>query len=596
MNTKAGGFSLLTSHFSRHAASPQRGVSLLDSLVGVFLMLVIFLGIAAAFQLSVDVITNNKARAGAVALANERMEYIRSLAYASLGTSGGIPSGAIPQTETISLNGISYTRRTLIEYVDDAKDGTGASDSNGITADYKQVKVDLAWSSRAGTRHVTLAARVSPPTGLESAVSGGTLVINAVSSTGAALVGAQVQVVNASTTPTINETTYTNASGTVTLIGAPAASNYQITVSELGYSTAQTYSATAQNTNPSPANLTVTNAHTTTGTFAIDVLGSRSVNTWTQILTGTWTDTFADLSKIGTTTNADISDGVARLAGSSPYTSPGEVQSFTIGPSYLNKWKTFSWIDAEPPDTSIRYYVYDGPGTTLVPDAQLPGNSAGFTTSPVDLTGVSTSTYQAIRIDAILTTSSTTATPSIDSWSVGYDYGPQPLPSIAFTMQGAKTIGSGPNGTVYKYNNSGLTTNTSGVVSISNLEWDTYLITVNGTTTGYDIASSCASPQPESLSPGAMLSTNLYLAAHTQNSLLVDVRSAASGVLLSGSTVVVSRTGFAATSTSDGCGQTLFPSLMSSNSYTVQAGATGYATSTATNVSVGGASTKSMTI
>src|SRR3990167_8059363 len=79
----------------------ERGVTLIDTLVGSALMLVVFLGIAAAFQLSVDVVTNNKARAGAIALSDERMEYIRSLAYASIGTVGGVPSGAILQSETV---------------------------------------------------------------------------------------------------------------------------------------------------------------------------------------------------------------------------------------------------------------------------------------------------------------------------------------------------------------------------------------------------------------------------------------------------------------------------------------------------------------
>src|SRR3989338_8875141 len=94
----------------------SRGVTLIDTLVGTALMLVIFLGIAAAFQLAVDVVLNNKARGGAIALANERMEYMRSLSYPLLGTSGGIPSGSIAQSEPVVLNGITFTRRTLVRY------------------------------------------------------------------------------------------------------------------------------------------------------------------------------------------------------------------------------------------------------------------------------------------------------------------------------------------------------------------------------------------------------------------------------------------------------------------------------------------------
>ena len=120
----------------------SRGVTLLDTVVGTSLMLVVFMGIASTFKLSVDVVTNNKSRAGAIALANERMEYVRSLSYASIGTVGGVPAGSIPETESISLNGANYTRRTYIEYTDDPKDGLGAADSNGVFIDYKSVKVD----------------------------------------------------------------------------------------------------------------------------------------------------------------------------------------------------------------------------------------------------------------------------------------------------------------------------------------------------------------------------------------------------------------------------------------------------------------------
>ncbi|OGG71217.1 hypothetical protein A3F27_01665 [Candidatus Kaiserbacteria bacterium RIFCSPHIGHO2_12_FULL_53_13] len=146
----------------------KRGITLIDTLVGSALMLVVFVGVAAAFQLSVNVVTNNRARAGAVVLADERMEYIRSLPYASVGTTGGNPAGSISQSEIVALNSISYTLRTLIVYADDPKDGLGTADSNGITQDYKAVKVDVSWSSRNGIRHIILVTRVSPPYGVEA--------------------------------------------------------------------------------------------------------------------------------------------------------------------------------------------------------------------------------------------------------------------------------------------------------------------------------------------------------------------------------------------------------------------------------------------
>jgi len=575
--------------------SRQSGITLLDTLVGTFLMLVIFVGIAAAFQLSVELISNNKARAGAVALGNERMEYMRSLSYSQLGTVGGIPAGPIPQSENIALNGVNYVRRTVVEYVDDPKDGTGASDSNGISADYKAGKVDVSWLPHSGTaRHLVLASRFSPTNGMETSVTGGTLIVKAVNATGTLLPGATVQIVNSSASPAINTTTFTNASGTVSLIGAPAASNYQITVSQSGYSTAQTYSVTAQNTNPSPANVTVSNNVTTTSTFAIDVLGTRTVRTWLPIAAGNWTDTFANTSKIATSTNIAVSSNTAKLNGSAPFPSYGEMQTIAVGPSLLAQWKTLSWTNAQPGGTSIRYRVYDGAGQALIPEVQLPGNAAGFTASPVDLSNVSTTTYPALRVDAVYS-STGASTPSTSMWKVDFTAGPTPLANLAFSMTGAKTIGSGPSGTLYKYSQSGLQSDSTGTLAIPNLEWDTYGITVNGTTTGYDISSACG-PQPESLAPGGTLATDLFFSAHTTNSLLVDVHVAATGALLKNATVMLTRTGFSANAKTDSCGQAFFSGLTSGSAYTVAAGAAGYATSTITNVSVGGASRRSLSL
>jgi len=204
--------------YNTRMRTSRSGVTLLDTLVGTSLMLVVFLGINAAFRLSVDVITTNKARAGAIALANERMEYLRSLPYSQLATLGGIPAGTLAQTETQTLNGVPYTRRTLIQYADDPRDGTGGADTNSVTADYKVARIDVSWESRTGVRHITLASRFSPP-GIETAVPGGTLVIYAVNAAGGSLSGAQVRIVNASTSPAIDTTTFTNASGTATFIG-----------------------------------------------------------------------------------------------------------------------------------------------------------------------------------------------------------------------------------------------------------------------------------------------------------------------------------------------------------------------------------------
>ena len=467
-------------------------MTLIDTVVGTAIMLIVFMGVFAAFQLSVDIILNNKARAGATALANERMEYIRSLTYTQIGTVGGIPTGIIPQTEAITLNGISYTRRTFIQYADDPGDGLGASDVNGITADYKALRSDVYWRARTGERHITVLSRMSPGgSGIEAAVPGGTLTLNVLNATLQPVSNAQIHIVNPGTTPpsqAIDFTTFTNTSGMASFIGATTTGAYQITVTKPGYSSAQTYGVTAQNTNPNPGHLFVSPNQTTTGTFAIDLVSSISVTTY-SLTTGTWTDSFSDESKVSpASSNIEVSGNRARFAGNQPWTAPAELLSATITPSALSRWGTFSWNDTQPSETTITYHVYypEGGGRALVPDSALSGNSAGFTTgTSVGLSTIPAGAYASLILGANLVALNPSApSPSIEDWSLTYEGGS--TVAASFTLRGAKTIGTGPAGAVYKYEASH-TTNSSGTLTIPNLEWDSYTLSV-APVTGYDIA------------------------------------------------------------------------------------------------------------
>lgn len=571
-------------------------MTLIDTVVGSALMLVIFLGIGAAFQLSVDVVTNNKARGGAIALAAERMEYIRSLTYASVGTSGGIPAGGIAQSETVVQNGITYTRRTVVEYADDPKDGSGAADGNGITSDYKVAKVDVAWTSRTGTRHITLVSRFEPPAGMEIACAPpcGTLTVNVANAASQPLSSVSVSIVNASTTPPININTFTNASGTVSFIGAPASAGYAIVVTKTGYSTARTYSVTSGNSDPNPGNLTVSNNQTTVGTFQIDILSTLAVTTY-SLSTNTWSDTFSNDSKIGaSTSNIEVSGNRARFAGSQPWTAPADLYSLTITPTALSRWGTFSWNDTQPAETTITYHVYypTGPTFSLLPDSVLAGNSTGFSAgTSVDLSGVPASIYPSLVLHAHLVALNPSApSPSIEDWELTYESG-QGI-AIPFTLRGIKTIGNGPSGVIYKYDQVH-TTNSSGTLTLPAMEWDTYTMTV-ATPTGYDIASSCPT-QPMVLAPNSSLAAQIFFSAHTDNSLLVDVKNPTGG-LLSGASVHLTKGGsYDKTTTTDACGQAFFSALTNGN-YSITASSTGYQTYSSDLVDVTDTSRFSITL
>ena len=566
----------------------RRGVTIIDTLVGVALMALTFMGISAVFQLSVDVVTNNKARTTAIALANQRLEYAHSIAYASLGMQNGIPAGIIPETETTTFNGVNFTRRTFIAFKDDPADGVGASDTNNIQEDYKMVKVDVSWNIHGNTKHVSIATRISPP-GLETNLGGGMLAIAAVNATGVAVPGATVRIVNNSLAPTVDETLLADASGTAYVLGAPTSTAYQIIVTTPGYSTAQTYPVSAQNTSPTPLNLTVTDNVTTAGTFAIDLLGRKIINTWTQIFSAAWSDTFPDASKLAATASTTVSGGSLTLLGSA---ATGTALSVSFGTSTIASWGTVTITHTIPSGTAILYRVYDSTGTTLVPDGQVPGNSAGLATTIINLSGVSTSTYKLLTLGATLSTTNASK-PSVDSWAVGYTYGPLTLGNIGINIQGTKSIGSGPGGMVYKYTTN-TTTSSLGTITLNGLEWDSHTISVLSSS-GYDAASVC-NPQPEALAPGATLSTDVYLAPHTTNSLLVDVRLQSNGSLLSNAAVNINRSGTNLWALTDRCGQAFFSGLTSAANYTVTSGITGHATTTMTNVNISGQTRSSVVV
>lgn len=569
----------------------ERGSTLLDAVVGTALMLVVFVGIVGAFRLAVMAVSNNKARAGAIALANERLEYIRSLSYDAIGTTGGIPAGALAQEEEISLNGVEYTRRTLVSYEDDPGDGLEGADSNGVETDYKAIKTSVAWEGRAGTHTITLVTRVSPP-GIESAVPGGTLAFNIVDATLDPVANAGVRILNSGIVPAVDLVRYTDSDGLVTVLGVPPGAGYQITVAKSGYSSAQTYGVDATNTNPLPAHLGVALDTTTAATFAIDLLSEKRIETYTPVRAGTTTETFAGDSGIASSTLITVAGGVARLtAPFGDYPPEGTFASITVSTSSLTQWKTFSWESDEPSGTAVAFQIYDGSNVAPIPDSQLPGNSEWFTTSPIDLSGISTSTYGGLVVYGKLTTTDASSTPRVEEWHLSYDSGPHPLPNISFTMTGTKTIGTTAGGAqIYKYAET-LSSGANGVLSLENIEWDAYTIVV--TDTDYHVASIC-NPQPETLAPNSTQTTRLYLTPRTANSLLVDVKSGA-GAVIPNASVRLFRGAYDVTDTSDTCGNAFFESLSagspgSGNPFSIEVSASGYQTHSASDVSVSGSS------
>lgn len=564
-------------------------MTLIEVVVAIGFFTVAFIGLYGLFQASLRYIAVAKARESALSLAVERMESIRAMPYASVGTVQGIPAGTIPQNETITQDGISYNRRTLIQYMDDPADGSGSSDSNGIAADYKRAKVEVSWTTPSGTTSVAMVSNLIPQ-GLESLGEGGILSALVFDAQGVAVPDATVRIYNALATSTIDIATYTNDAGFIIFPGTPVATGYQITVSKPGYSSAQTYAVSPENPDPDPGHLSIALGQTTTGSFSIDRLASLSVRTWKAVQPATTTDFFANASAIGSAASTTVSGGALILSGPAPYPLQGSAYSTSTAPANLSQWKTLAWSSSLPAGTAlaVRLYTHSGGEYTLLPDSALAGNSSGFTQSPVVLSGISTSTYPELFIGASLSTTDPSATPSILDWSLGYAVGPSAFPSAVFTLRSGKTIGmSGSGAAVYKRNIS-VTTNAIATYTDSAIEWDSYTMSV-ASTTGWDLAGSCPL-QPVAVEPQSNVTADLYLYPHSANSLMVSVRNATSSTAVGGASVTLSRTGFSNVQTTDSCGNAFFSALQSGSAYSITTSAAGYTATTTPNISVAGQS------
>ena len=223
-----------------------QGFSLVEVLIIMFIVAIAFVGFYSTFMVGSRFIVDSKNRLGAIALANEKMEIVRNLAYDDVGLQGGVaPIGNILQDEDVTANGRSFHVYTQIEYDDDPFDGLVANNSDSIPTDYKVVRIVVSWQDGNGqTQEVVSVSRFVPP-GLETNVGGAPLAINVANSGGTGVSQASVHIVNNSVSPVINTTIQTDSAGHIMFPSAPASiGEYQFTITKSGYETISTTTAT----------------------------------------------------------------------------------------------------------------------------------------------------------------------------------------------------------------------------------------------------------------------------------------------------------------------------------------------------------------
>lgn len=251
------------------------GFTLIEALLFLFLFSVITMAFYQTWVAATNHIVNVKNRLGAVAVANQQMEIIRSIIFDDIGTTTGIPVGTLVENQTLLVNNAEYTVHTLVQFVDDAADGTlGLGDI--APNDYKKVTITVSWGAASVNEQVVTTSLFSLD-GVESVAAGtGILSVNVLDTAGVGISGATVNISNSGVSPTVNITASTDTNGNLSFPGAPTSvQGYHITVSKSGYYSNTTYPPYPTSAfNPVNIHATVVAGSLTAETLVIDEYSS----------------------------------------------------------------------------------------------------------------------------------------------------------------------------------------------------------------------------------------------------------------------------------------------------------------------------------
>jgi len=564
----------------------KKGLTLIEVIIGIALFLLFFVGIFGAWRLSLKVIFQSKTRTIATSLANQIIEKIRNLPYEKVGTIDGYPSGDIPSVENTSLNGIDFTISTNIDYIADERDGI-AQPEDSCPNDYKRATVTVSWGGRY-TGEVSLSTDIAPKDEIqECEISGGILWVKVFNSQGELVEGANVEIedvfsdLEKSCTTSLTEKCY--------IVLPPSeegkGENYKIIVTKSGYSQDETFREGdifngEKIYSPQKPNATILEGEVVQKSFSIDKLSSFNVETRSSRGKEVFLDEFEDSSKISEISNVSIENGEVKLAKSNgEYFSSGYLISIPISHPSLKEWGSLSFDFSLPSDTDFNCQIlyFNGETWELIPDSDLPGNSTGFKTSPVDLSSLDSSVYSQLKIKGNLSTSNLSNTPILFSWSLSYFTKESfPIGEVSFHLQGEKFVGEDAEGNkIFKYSED-LTTQSDGTLSISGLETDLYTFSdFVKSEENLELVEIVPGPQPVSLLPDTIVNVTLYLEA--ENTLLVRVLDEDSQSPILGAQVTLSKNGFEETKLTDEKGETFFIPL-EEGMYNLTVSAEGYET------------------
>jgi len=268
----------------------QKGFTLIDVLVGSFLVTIIFVGIFGAYQLGFQVLGLGQSRVVAINTANEEMEKIRNLPYASVGTVGAelpFAEGSLSSTKVVARNNTDYTVETRVKYIVDSTDGLG-SPEDPCPNDYKRVDIGVSWGGIFGG-DVSLVTDIVPQDlAQECSQTGGVLDISVFDAYGAMVISPLIEVYDAATDELVDSATPDSGHY---YFSVPAG-EFKVVVSKSGWNSSRTYGddevATPEKPDPDVGEGEVEQL-----AFSIDDLSSFEINTLSIVTTEEGEETVA---------------------------------------------------------------------------------------------------------------------------------------------------------------------------------------------------------------------------------------------------------------------------------------------------------------
>ena len=118
--------------------SRQAGFSYIEVLVGIMLLAIVAGGIVQGLAATSSALGTSKVETTATKLATAALDRAHRMAYEDVGTVGGSPPGIIPASTTQTVNNVTFTVVTDVEYIDDPALGQPQTYVN-----YKRVTVTV---------------------------------------------------------------------------------------------------------------------------------------------------------------------------------------------------------------------------------------------------------------------------------------------------------------------------------------------------------------------------------------------------------------------------------------------------------------------